>query len=69
MVRFGLFTFDPEAGELKKGDRVVKLHPQPAQLLALLVWRPRELAAIAVAFLSQPSAGEIPGYRGSLWLP
>ena len=45
MVRFEGFTFDEVTGELREGERVVKLHPQPAKLLALLVERPGELVS------------------------
>ena len=41
--RFDRFTFDMETGELRKGDSPIKLHPQPAQLLQLLVSRAGEI--------------------------
>jgi DNA-binding winged helix-turn-helix (wHTH) protein/TolB-like protein/Tfp pilus assembly protein PilF len=41
--RFGLFEFDPRAGELTREGRSVKLSPQPARVLALLVARPGEV--------------------------
>ncbi len=43
MVRFGPFTFDEDSGELLRDGRPIKLHPQPAQLLGLLVGRPRKV--------------------------
>lgn len=38
-IHFGPFVFLPETGELWRGDEPVKLQPQPARLLALLVER------------------------------
>lgn len=38
-VRFGPFLFDPESGELWRDGAAVKLQPQPAKLLALLIER------------------------------
>ena len=43
--RFDAFTLDLDSGELRKGDSPIKLHPQPAQLLNLLVNRPGELVS------------------------
>jgi TolB-like protein/DNA-binding winged helix-turn-helix (wHTH) protein/cytochrome c-type biogenesis protein CcmH/NrfG len=40
VIRFGVFEFDPEAGELRKQGLKVKLHGQPAQVLELLLQRP-----------------------------
>jgi DNA-binding winged helix-turn-helix (wHTH) protein len=37
--RFGPFTLDTGRGELRKDGRFIKLHPQPVQLLVLLVQR------------------------------
>jgi DNA-binding winged helix-turn-helix (wHTH) protein/TolB-like protein len=37
IYRFGLFEFDPAAGELRKQGRLVRLEPQPSRALALLV--------------------------------
>ena len=37
--RFGDFALDTSAGELRRGGEVVRLQPQPAQVLALLVER------------------------------
>jgi DNA-binding winged helix-turn-helix (wHTH) protein/TolB-like protein len=37
MFRFGLFEFDPVAGELRKQGRLVRIEPQPARALALLL--------------------------------
>ena len=36
---FGGFEFDPASGELRRGDRIVPLQPQPARLLAAIVLR------------------------------
>jgi TolB-like protein/DNA-binding winged helix-turn-helix (wHTH) protein/Tfp pilus assembly protein PilF len=41
--RFGLFDFDPRTSELRREGVVVKLSPQPARVLALLVERPGEV--------------------------
>lgn len=38
--RFGLFDFDAATGELRREGDVVKLAPQPARVLALLLSRP-----------------------------
>ena len=37
IFRFGPFEFRPQEGELRKSGRILKLQPQPARLLALLV--------------------------------
>jgi TolB-like protein/DNA-binding winged helix-turn-helix (wHTH) protein len=42
-VSFGLFTFDVDTGELRRDGVAVRLAPQPARVLALLVSRPGEL--------------------------
>ena len=39
-VRFGPFQLDVGSGELRKSGRILKLQPQPARVLALLVERP-----------------------------
>jgi DNA-binding winged helix-turn-helix (wHTH) protein len=39
IFRFGEFELDPEAAELRRGGRVVRLQPQPTKLLALVVRR------------------------------
>lgn len=39
-VRFGLFDFSPATGELAREGIPVRLQPQPAKVLALLVRRP-----------------------------
>jgi DNA-binding winged helix-turn-helix (wHTH) protein/TolB-like protein len=39
IVRFGVFEFDAAAGELRSGDARIRLEPQPARVLALLVAR------------------------------
>lgn len=41
--RFGTFEFDVSAGELRKQGRLVRLEPQPARALALLLSRAGEL--------------------------
>ncbi len=41
-VRFGRFEFDPEKLELKRDGNPVRLQPQPAQVLALLLERAGE---------------------------
>jgi DNA-binding winged helix-turn-helix (wHTH) protein/TolB-like protein len=43
LYRFGLFEFDPAAGELRRQGRLVRLEPQPAKALALLVAHPGEV--------------------------
>src|SRR6184192_413916 len=42
-VRFGMFEFDPASGELRREGTLVRLQPQPAQVLAYLVARPGEV--------------------------
>src|SRR5581483_284356 len=42
-LRFGLFDFDPGAGELRREGVPVRLQPQPAAVLAYLVARPGEV--------------------------
>ncbi len=42
IYRFGLFEFDPAAGELRKQGRVVRIEPQPARALALLLAHPEQ---------------------------
>jgi DNA-binding winged helix-turn-helix (wHTH) protein len=37
LFRFGVFTFDPASGDLKSADRVVRLQPQVAALLLMLI--------------------------------
>ena len=44
-VSFGLFDFDGERGELRRDGVVVKLAPQPARVLGLLISRPGELVS------------------------
>ena len=36
-VSFGQFMFDTDAGILRRGDRIVRLQPQPARVLAVLL--------------------------------
>jgi len=38
-VSFGLFEFDPDDGSLSRAGAAVRLQPQPARLLAILVGR------------------------------
>src|SRR5216684_745008 len=41
-VRFGVFDFDTASGELRRDGLPVRLQPQPAQVLAILVARAGE---------------------------
>jgi eukaryotic-like serine/threonine-protein kinase len=41
--RFGVFEYDPAAGELRKQGMKIKLHGQPIEILALLLERPGEI--------------------------
>ena len=41
--RFGTFELDARTGELRRDGEPVKLQPQPARLLTLLVARPGEI--------------------------
>ena len=43
LLRFGVFDLDPHTCVLRKNGRPLKLQPQPAKVLALLVARPNEL--------------------------
>jgi DNA-binding winged helix-turn-helix (wHTH) protein/TolB-like protein len=43
--RFGVFEFDAASGELRKQGRLIRLEPQPARALALLVSRPGEVVS------------------------
>jgi DNA-binding winged helix-turn-helix (wHTH) protein len=42
-LRFGDFEFDSETGELWQGTATIRLQPQPARVLAMLIARPGEL--------------------------
>ena len=42
-LRFGDFEFDSETGELWQGTTTIRLQPQPARVLAMLIARPGEL--------------------------
>ena len=42
-LRFGVFEYDPAAGELRKQGRKIKLHGQPIEILRLLLDRPGEV--------------------------
>ncbi|MEO5926508.1 MAG: winged helix-turn-helix domain-containing protein [Bryobacteraceae bacterium] len=44
-IRFGPFDFDPGTRELRRDGVPVRLQPQPAQLLGLLLTRPGEIIA------------------------
>jgi DNA-binding winged helix-turn-helix (wHTH) protein len=43
VLRFGIFELDPEAGQLYKNGRVVRMQPQPFKLLCLLAENDRRL--------------------------
>ena len=43
--RFGVFEFDAASGELRKHGRLIRIEPQPARALALLVSRPGEVVS------------------------
>lgn len=43
LLRFGVFDLNPETGVLRKNGRALKLQPQPAKVLAVLVDRPNQL--------------------------
>jgi DNA-binding winged helix-turn-helix (wHTH) protein/tetratricopeptide (TPR) repeat protein len=43
VVRFGVFSFDPRAGELCKKGRKLKIQGQPIEILAMLLDRPGEI--------------------------
>jgi DNA-binding winged helix-turn-helix (wHTH) protein/TolB-like protein len=42
-IRFGAFDFDPQTRELRREGTPVRLQPQPAQVLALLLASPGEI--------------------------
>jgi DNA-binding winged helix-turn-helix (wHTH) protein/TolB-like protein len=44
-IRFGLFELDPATGDLRREGRPVRLQPQPARVLALLVSRAGEVVS------------------------
>jgi DNA-binding winged helix-turn-helix (wHTH) protein/TolB-like protein len=44
-VSFGLFDFDRDTGQLRRDGAAVKLAPQPARVLGLLLSRPGELVS------------------------
>ena len=46
-MRLGELDFDAATGELRRGEVVVRLEPQPAALLHLLLSRPGELVGHA----------------------
>src|SRR5271157_1965488 len=41
-LRFGVFEFDPKAGELRKKGLKIRLQGQPVEILAMLLERPGE---------------------------
>src|SRR5712675_2605150 len=43
VVRFGVFTFDPRAGELLKQGKKLKIQGQPVEILAMLLEHPGEI--------------------------
>ena len=43
LIKFGTFQLDPQAGQLLKNGRVIRLKPQPLRLLQLLISRPGEV--------------------------
>ncbi len=45
IFRFGVFDLDPKTCVLRKSGRALKLQPQPAKVLALLVARPNQLVS------------------------
>ena len=45
MTQFGQFAFDPDAGTLTRNGAPVRLQPQPARVLALLVARAGEVVS------------------------
>ena len=42
-IRFGAYELDPQAGQLTRNGRAVRLKPQPLKLLHLLASRPGEV--------------------------
>jgi TolB-like protein len=44
-VRFGLFQFDPATGELSREGTPIRLQPQPARVLAILLGRAGEIVS------------------------
>jgi TolB-like protein/DNA-binding winged helix-turn-helix (wHTH) protein len=44
-VRFGVFEFDPDTGELRRSGRAVRFQRQPALMLAALVAHPGEVVS------------------------
>jgi DNA-binding winged helix-turn-helix (wHTH) protein/TolB-like protein len=44
-VRFGVFEFDPDTGELTRGGVPQRLQPQPARVLAVLLEQPGEIVS------------------------
>ncbi len=44
-IQFGLFEFDPATGDLWREGRPIRLQPQPARVLSLLLGRPAEVVS------------------------
>src|SRR5688572_9941979 len=42
-IRFGLFEFDPQSGELRKQGIKIRLQGQPVEILSMLLARPGQL--------------------------
>jgi TolB-like protein/DNA-binding winged helix-turn-helix (wHTH) protein len=42
-IRFGVYQFDPDTGDLRRDGRPVRLQPQPARMLAALLAQPGEI--------------------------
>jgi DNA-binding winged helix-turn-helix (wHTH) protein/TolB-like protein len=42
-IGFGVYTFDPASGDLRREGRPVRLQPQPARMLAALAAQPGEI--------------------------
>jgi TolB-like protein/DNA-binding winged helix-turn-helix (wHTH) protein/tetratricopeptide (TPR) repeat protein len=43
LIRFGLFEFDPQSGELRKQGTRIRLQGQPVEILSMMLARPGEL--------------------------
>ncbi len=44
-IRFGVFEFVPQSGELRKQGAKIKLQGQPVEILAMLLAHPGEVVA------------------------
>jgi DNA-binding winged helix-turn-helix (wHTH) protein len=47
VIRFGVFEFDPQSGDLRKHGLKIKLQPQVSKLLSLLLERPGQICVRA----------------------